>query len=181
LIQEVRETVAAAAGDPDAAAKCEKRLLELKLQLDEAADAIAWPALVAETRQWIDYLRGAATRNGTQTQQDKAATLEKEADTIIGERMMDRLRKKREQIERLYWEILFAQPGFWVDQFQSLEKDKDKVSDPARAARLLDQGRDYISRNNLTGLQNIVRQFWDLLPREVVEASQRGYQSGLVR
>jgi hypothetical protein len=26
-----------------------------------------------------------------------------------------------------------------------------------------------------------VRQFWDLLPREVIDAAQRGYQSGLVR
>jgi hypothetical protein len=55
------------------------------------------------------------------------------------------------------------------------------MSDSARAIRLLEQGRDCIAKNNATGLQNVVRQFWDLLPREVVDAAQRGYQSGLVR
>jgi hypothetical protein len=39
LMQEVKESVAAAQGDPDAAAKLEKRLLELKLKLDEAAES----------------------------------------------------------------------------------------------------------------------------------------------
>lgn len=181
LMQEVKEAVVAAKGDPDAAAKCEKRLLELKLKLDEAADALEWPALVAETREWLGELDSTATRHGTQSQRDKAAELADEADDIITERKMDRLRKKLSQVERLYWEIVFAQPGFWVHQFGLLEKEKARPTDPARAARLLEQGRDCIAKNNITGLQNIVRQFWDLLPKEAVDAAQRGYQSGLVR
>jgi molecular chaperone DnaK len=181
LMQEVKEAVAAAKGDPDAAAKCEKRLLELKLRLDEAADALEWPALVAETRQWLEDLDATVNRHGSQAQRDKAAELADEAEGIIGERKMDRLRKKLDHVQRLYWEIVFAQPGFWVNQFQQLEKQKERMSDQARATRLLEQGRDCIAKNNATGLQNIVRQFWDLLPREVVDAAQRGYQSGLVR
>lgn len=181
LMQEVKEAVVAAKGDPDAAAKGEKRLLELKLKLDEAADALEWPALVAETREWLGELDSTAARHGTQSQRDKAAELAEEADEIIAERKMDRLRKKLSQVERLYWEIVFAQPGFWVHQFGLLEKEKAKPTDPARAVRLLEQGRDCIAKNNITGLQNIVRQFWDLLPKEAVDAAQRGYQSGLVR
>jgi molecular chaperone DnaK len=179
LMQEVKEAVAG--GDPHDPAKFEKRLLELKLKLDEAADALEWPTLVAETRQWINHLGTTVNRHSLQAQRDKAAELAAEAEEIIAQRKMDRLRKKLAQVERLYWEIIFAQPGFWVNQFQELEKQKDQMSDPARATRLLEQGRDYIAKNNATGLQNIVRQFWDLLPREVVEAAQRGYQSGLVR
>lgn len=181
LMQEVKELVAKVKGDPDAAAKCEKRLLELKLKLDEAANALEWPALVAETRAWLGDLESTAARHGTQSQRDKAAELAEEADDIISERKMDRLRKKLSQVERLYWEIVFAQPGFWVHQFGLLEKEKAKPTDPARASRLLEQGRDCIAKNNITGLQNIVRQFWDLLPKEAVDAAQRGYQSGLVR
>ena len=53
--------------------------------------------------------------------------------------------------------------------------------DRSRAEQLLDQGRDCISRNNTTGLQNVVRQLWDLVPSEVAEAAKRGYQSGITR
>ena len=46
LIGEVKASVDAAQADAEAAAKCEKQLLELKLKFDEVADALEWPALV---------------------------------------------------------------------------------------------------------------------------------------
>lgn len=180
-MQEVRELGAAAKGDPDAAAKREKRLLELKLKLDEVADALEWPALVAEVRKEIDDLDGVVERHGSRAQKDKAAELSQEVDDIIAERKMDRLRKKLDQVLRLYWEIVFAQSGFWVNQMQRMEKEQARMTDQTRAVRLLDQGRDCIAKNNITGLQSIVRQLWALLPPEVADAAQRGYQSGLVR
>ena len=181
LMKEVEDTLAAAKGDPDAAAKCEKRLLELKLKLDEAADSLEWPVLVADARRELDDLNSIVNRSGSQSQRDKAAELTDEVEDIIAERKMDRLRKKIEQVLRLYWEIVFAQPGFWVHQLQLLEKKQQQMSDATRSTRLLDQGRDCIAKNNITGLQSIVRQLWDLLPNEVVEAAQRGFQSGLVK
>jgi molecular chaperone DnaK len=181
LLQEVKETLAAAKADPDAAAKCEKRLLELKLRLDEVADALEWPALVAEAHDWLGYLNKIAEQHGTGEQRKRAERLAEETKTIVQEQRSDRLRKRIEQIEQLYWEIAFAQPGFWVHQFQRMEKEIQKMSDQTRAARLLDQGRDCMSKNNITGLQNVVRQLWVLLPNDVVQAAQRGFQAGLVR
>jgi molecular chaperone DnaK len=181
LMQEVKEAVAAAKGDPDAAAKCEKRLLELKLKLDEADDALEWPALVAEIRKELDDLSDIVGRLGSKDQKDKAAKLADEVEYVITEHKMDRLRKKLDQVLHLYWEIVFAQPGFWVGQLPLMEKEQARMTDPTRAVRLLDQGRDCIAKNNITGLQSIVRQLWALLPPAVAEEAQRGYQSGLVR
>jgi molecular chaperone DnaK len=181
LMQEVRESVLAAQGDPDVAAKCEKRLLELKLKLDELADALEWPTLIAEVRRWLKDLDTVVNQHGSQIERDKATQLVSEIDDIIANRQMDRLRKKLQKVQQLYFDVVFAQPGFWVDQFRWLENEKHKMGDQARALRLLDQGRECIGKSNLTGLQNVVRQLWDLLPREVVEAAQRGYQSGVVR
>lgn len=158
LMQEVKEAVAAAKGDPDAAAKCEKRLLELKLKLNEAADALEWPALVADARKELDDLDTVVARSGSQGQKDKAAELAQEIEDIITDRKTDRLRKKIDQVLRLYWEIVFAQPGFWVNQLQRMEKEQTKMTDQTRSSRLLDQGRDCIAKNNITGLQSIVRQ-----------------------
>ena len=66
-------------------------------------------------------------------------------------------------------------------QFQQAEKEQHKMTDPQRAALLISQGQDYVSKNNLAGLQNVVRQLWDLLPPEVVQAAERGYGAGLTR
>ncbi|MEI9898150.1 MAG: hypothetical protein WDN28_30915 [Chthoniobacter sp.] len=123
-MQEVKEAVAAAKGDPDAAAKCEKRLLELKLKLDEAADALEWPALIAEVRKELDDLNDIVDRLGSKGQKDKAVELTQEVEEVIGERKMDRLRKKLDQVLRLYWEIVFAQPGFWVSQYHEWKRSR---------------------------------------------------------
>ena len=53
--------------------------------------------------------------------------------------------------------------------------------DQARAALLLQQGKDCIAKSNTITLQQVVIQLYDLLPRADREAAQRGYQSGLIR
>jgi molecular chaperone DnaK len=181
LAQDVKETLAAAKADPAAALQGEMRLLELKLKLDEAADALEWPALVAESRDWLGYLEKVAEQHGNSQQKQKADDLAAEIEEAIREHKPDRLRKRIEQTTRVYWEITFAQPGFWVDQFQRMEKEAEKMSNKAQAVRLLGQGRECVAKNNFTGLQNVVRQLWDLLPDETVQEAKRGYDATIRR
>jgi molecular chaperone DnaK len=147
LAQEVKEIIAAAKADPTAALQGEKRLLELKLKLDEATDALKWPSLVAESRDWLDYLKNVADQHGNNQQKQKAETLAAEVEEIIRERKTDRIQKRIDQIARLYYEIVMAQPGWWVDQFQHGKK-QEAMSDQERAARLLNQGQDCLAKNN---------------------------------
>lgn len=181
LLQRVKELLPAAEGDANASLECEKRLLELKPKLDEAADALEWPALVAESRDWLSYMQKVADQHGNSQQKQKAGDLASEVEEIIRDHKPDRLRKKIEQIARLYHEIVMSQPGWWVDQFQRMEKRQEKMSNQAKAGRLLGQGRDCLAKNNATGLQNVVRQLWDLLPDETVQEAKRGYGATIMR
>jgi len=181
LMQDVEESLAAAQADHNAAAKCEKRLLELKLKLDEAADALEWPTLEKEAQDWLGWLQKVADEHGNSQQKQKAEGFTAEVEKIIREHKPDGLRKKIEQITRLYHEIIMAQPGWWIYQFQQSEKEQQKMKDQDRAARLLDQGRDCIAKNNFAGLQNVVRQLWELLPDETVEEAKRGYGATIIR
>jgi molecular chaperone DnaK len=169
LMQEIAGSLAAAKSDPDAAAKCEKRLLELKLKLDEAADSLEWPVLVANARKELGYLNGIAEQHGNADQRRRAAKLAEEIDGFIRERHPDFLRKRISMVDDLWWEIISAQPFFWIKQLQSIEEQVDQMTDPVRAARLLDQGRDAISKGNIVGLQNVVRLLWELFPQKIVD------------
>ena len=62
-----------------------------------------------------------------------------------------------------------------------MEEQQDKMSDQAKAGRLLGQGRDCLAKNNATGLQNVVRQLWDLLPDETVEEVKCSYRPTIMR
>jgi molecular chaperone DnaK len=179
LLEEVKHMIEAARQDPDAAAKCEKRLLELKLKLDEAIDAMEWPALMKQAQQQLSRLAQSVTTQGNHLQEQQSRELALEIDEAVRERKADRLRRKIDQVNRLAFEIVSAHPGFWVEFFQHLETQQHKMTDQPKAARLFEQGRECLAKNNLFGLQNIVGQIWHLLPVEL--QAQRGYQSGLIR
>jgi molecular chaperone DnaK len=181
LLRELRDTLESAKADPDAAAKCEKRLLEFKLKLDEATNYLEWPAMVAEARDWLDHLGRVSADHGNAGQKAKSAELAEEIEQLIAQRRSDRLRSRIDLASRLYFEICMAQSSWWVYQFQLLEKQRGSMTDQSRASRLLDQGRDCISKDNVTGLQNVVKQLWDLTPDELAATSRRGYGSGLTR
>ena len=181
LVQEIEHLLSAAKADPDAAAECEKRLLRLKLDIDKVADALEWPALKSEARDWLAWLQTVAEQHGTDKQKKRVTEFASEADEIIRQRKPDRLRKNIEQMMRLHFEIVSGQASWWIYQFQQAEKEQQKMTDQDRALRLLSQGRDYVAKNNLLGLQNVVRQLWDLLPAEVVKAAERGYGAGVIR
>jgi molecular chaperone DnaK len=182
LVERIKELEDAAKGDHDAALELEKRLLELKTILDGAADAMAWPSLVVEARQWLSSLQNVIEQcEANENQLERAEQLRQEVEEAITQKKIDRLRKKREQVESLYWEIVFAQDGFWVDCFNRLEKDKQRIADTSRGDRLFDQGRQCIQNNNVNGLRNVVTQLWDLLPKPPTKEEMRGYGSWVIR
>lgn len=181
LMQEVKESLAAGHADHNAAAKCEKQLQELKLKLDEAANALEWPAIVAEARDSLGHLNKVVGQHGNNQQKHKASELADEVEEIISAHQADRLRKRIDQITRLYYEIVMGQPGWWVYQLQRMEEQQQKMTDQARAGRLLSQGQDFLTKNNVSGLENVVRQLWDLLPDDVAEEAKRGFGATIMR
>ena len=102
-----------------------------------------------------------------------------EIEKIIRERKTDYLRRRIDRAKDLYFQIVMSQPGWWVDQFQRMDKQQQDMTDQGRAARLLDQGRDCMGKSNATGLQNVVRQLYELLPREIEESIKCGYDPGI--
>jgi molecular chaperone DnaK len=181
VLLSVKEELAAAPGDHVAAAKCEKLLLELKLKLDEAANAVEWPALVAEANQFLADLSALVSERGNDRQRKRSAELADELKSAIAEKRGDRVRRISGNIQNVYYEILLAQPDFWVGAFNHVTTQRSQMKDSQRADRLFNHGRDCIAKNNSLGLQNVVRELWELLPRELAEKAKRGYGAGVVR
>lgn len=181
LVKEIKEAVAAAKGDPDAADKAEKRLLELKIQLDAVETSLKWPALVAEINDWLKDLSQLIQDHGDDSQKKFYDSLREDAREIIQKKQAERLAKKFKQVQDLYFQVLFSLPSFWVNQFRLLPNKRPQMTDQNKAERLFDMGQQYLEQNNAQGLRNIVHQLWELLPSEVVEEAQRGFGSNLVR
>ena len=181
LLQEIRSSIAASEGDAVAANKGQSRMLEFKIQVDAIETLVHWPSIVAKIQDWLKDLKSVAADHGTSSQKQKASDLSSQVDDSIKRKDADSIEKRQKDVESLYFGILFAQPSFWVNQFRYLESEKTKMTDQAKASRLLDMGRNYISQNNTEGLRQIVQQLWTLTPDDVVNNAQRGFGANLAR
>lgn len=180
-IESLEKLIIAAKGDDVAANQAEKLLLEVKVTLDRAENALKWPALVAEVNNALDELDELIKAHGKANHKERANRLREQTHDFIEQQRMEPLRKKLEKIIDLHREILFEQPGFWLGYFNYMTEEQEKMNDQIAAERLIDQGHQCINRGNVQGLRNVVAQLLRLLPHEVAEAIQRGYQSGLLK
>jgi len=179
-MEAVERLVSAAEADPDAANNAEKRLLEMKVDLDKAENSLKWPALVAEANTALNELENLVDQHAPQ-QRDRFEKLRGEVNELVEQKRAEALKKKMEQVMDLHREVLFDQPGFWLGFFNYLVEDRAKMRDQSAAERLINQGQRCIQRGNVPGLRNVVAQLMGLLPQEEAEAIQRGYQSGLLK
>jgi molecular chaperone DnaK len=167
MLHDVEVSLAAMTEDPDAGQKCQDRLLDLKGALDEVEDKLAWPALVASARKEVEVERNIvndATFKATHEEKEQFAMLERETRAAIGERDPDLLRRKVQEMDRLGAIIVLRHPGWWLAQFERFEKEQCKVTDAARAAEYIAQGRRAVNDNDAERLKAAVRQLFSLLP-----------------
>jgi molecular chaperone DnaK len=178
--KELRRKLRDAEGDFVAGEQCHKMLLDMACRLDEVEAQIKWPALVKTVRALDQDLHNIAKESGSRQQQDKAEDLHDQAEEHIQSKNSDKLKRTEDQMNELYRAILFEQPGFWAGFFRNLEQDLPLMNDPDRAKRLIAHGRQAIAENNLAGLRNACVQLLQLLPREVAEEAQRGWNAGVI-
>lgn len=171
------DAVRAAKGDEGAAEKAQARVLELQNRLDKAEEELKWPTLVTEAKELQNDLQKLAEDHGNSNHQEKAEEWSESIESIIEKKQVDRLPRKIEEGRTIYAQILFSLPGFWVGNFQRMERDRGNFNDSAAAERLFERGREYLQKNNIEGLTDVVRKLWNLLPRDEAEKAQRGIGS----
>lgn len=170
-----------AKADPDAANIAEKRLLEIKVSIDRAEDAMKWPSLVNQANQALDELDAMVAEHGNDDQKERAVEYRGQLEELIKQKRSVPLRRKIDQVHSLYREMLFEQPGFWLGYFNHMTEQQGKMKDQDAAERLIARGQEYIANGNVQGLRSVVVQLLGLLPDDVAEQIQRGYQSGLLK
>ena len=169
LIKEINDEITAAKGDPGAAEKAEKRLLELKLKLDIAEDNVKWPALVAEIHERLDNLEKLIKQHGSADHVDHFSKIKQQVDDIIRQQQKERLGVKLQHVQQFYYQVQASLPAFWVSLFQALANECPQMMDQSRAKSLFDMGQRYLEQNNSDGLRNVVSQLMELLPKDAQE------------
>lgn len=170
IAQDVQAALVAAAGDPDAADKCQYRLLALKTALDQVEEALEWPALRDQVEQRLTELRDLVRQHGEAAEKKQAALLEAEIQQVLKTRQADQLRRKSEEVLGLNSQILIRQPSFLVEVLDDLRHHQDQMSDPDLATQLFAQAHRAMEANDLPLLHAALRQLLALLPPKQQQA-----------
>jgi molecular chaperone DnaK len=107
MVPEAERLTSAAGGDVDAGRQCQNVINSLESALDDAEDALEWPALVAEAEKVLENTRKSVEGSKEATAEDKRefAMLERETREAIEHRMPDLLRRRMDGLNSLLADI----------------------------------------------------------------------------
>src|SRR5207245_10466741 len=83
MVEDMAGALDASRSDPDAADKCQQRLLDLRSAVDEVEFALEQPALVEQIQEELAMLRELADEAGTSRDKQREGILEREARELI--------------------------------------------------------------------------------------------------
>ena len=164
LLKDVRSSLAAAPIDPEAGKQCQGLVDRLLARIDEADQLVAWPAMVKETEDDIEWVRTEVAQRGTNDEKRRFPELEKETRRVMETKDLDALRFKDLEVWRLGFTILLRQESFLVGYFRDLEGNRDRMKDLGQADRSLNQGRRAIAAQDVDGLRTAVLELRALVP-----------------
>jgi len=171
------EGLIADAGDPDAAQQAETRLLELKVKLDQAEDALRFPEILKDTESQLEKLRELVDKSGTAAQKHQVATWQSSLETITKENDTDKLKRLQDKMTDLHREFLREDPEFWGGFLAYLYSRREHMRDQNAAERMFEIGARHMENKNVQGMMGAVQQLLQLLPPEEAAAAQGGYGS----
>lgn len=175
MLHDIETSLAAASVDPDAAGKCQKRLLDLKSAVDEVQDVVEWPTLLSTVEECIEWTRDIVDKLGNKDAQRNFSSLESETRAAIAAYDGDLVRRKIDELYELGISIWSGHPSYWVEFFRHLaEERKPRMRDQTLAEQLIAHGRRAIDAEDLNALVAVVRQLYDLLPPDEQQEA-RGY------
>jgi molecular chaperone DnaK len=166
MAEDLESALDAARSDPDAADKCQNRLLDLKMAVDEMEYALELPALVNQVQHELAELDQVVEEMGTTQDKQRARLLEKEARDAIEQGEVDALWRKYRQVMREVDSLLWQKPTFLIHAYNVLDGLRDSMRDAKLADHLFDRARRAMDDHDNPALRAALQQLVGLLPPE---------------
>ena len=154
------------AHDGVVAKQCEALLIEARVAIDEAEKIAKVPKMKENIRKQLDDGRKLAEELNNDDYIRKVDQIEAKWSRCCNSTDAKEIEEFQEEVNRFYFGMIFAQPGFLVAEHKELKKMRNKMSDQLQADELFAQGDRDIQRGNLKGLQGTVLALWGLLPQK---------------
>jgi len=173
-----RELKLAHGGDPDAAEKARRALLEIDAGLAEIDADLAWPALENELRDQIARTMMWLSRYGTEDEQRIA----RETITAIEKARIAKdareIQRQQRILDGLRIAAYYRWPDAWENELRYAESRAAESTDVKRALALVKEAHRALGKSDRAGLERAVRDLWKLMPADA-EERRLGHSSGV--
>jgi molecular chaperone DnaK len=176
MLEDVEATLVNARTDVEAAQECHKRLLDLKVALDQAEDAVEVPELLREANQLILWTEEIVASHGTDDDKKMFGVMRRDLEAAMQARLPDPyvIRRKIDEMSGLRFRLVGQDPSWWIGCVEYVKENSEKLSDQRQAELLFAQAHRSINDDDLDGLKSACRQLLSLLPDEERDL-ERGY------
>jgi len=164
MLHEVETSLAAASVDFDASQKANHRLIDLKIALDQAEDAVEWPVLTAEAQRLMSVSHEIIRDHGENADKKMLEKYHAEIRDAIQIHDVDILQKKVDELRGFLFRVLDRKGIMQWGWFEDLCKMRAQMRDRAMAEQLIVQGQRAMNNNDIDGLRAVNRQLSALLP-----------------
>lgn len=167
IASEIQEDISAAlAGDSDRASRADRRRKELANQIDQLEKRLEIPQLINELNEAIVSTQDTVNDHGDPQHRQRLTLLRTEAEAAINSGRADDLRRVRDEVHRLEWQILWELPAFWVNHFLYLSETLGTSTNAPQLSMILREGRSALDRQDIDSLRDVCRQLWEFLPND---------------
>jgi molecular chaperone DnaK len=166
MVHDLEVSLDAAASDPDAAEKCQNRLLDLKQALDEVEDTLEWPGLQAEAEKKLSEVRNLMAGNKSPGERRQLQSLEQAVQEAIHARDVELLRRHLKEVASLAVELRWQDPTYLLEILRALTELQETMNDRMAASRLLTAAHEAGQSRDFDRLRSILMQLIGMLPRE---------------
>lgn len=164
MVFHVEGGLSAVASDPDAAHEASAKLTRLRAAIDEAEDAVQWPALVAEAERMTTGAHEMIREHGEPADEQGLKGHEAEVKAAVQAKDPDILKRRLDELRAFVFRILDRKGFMQVMWFKDLMERIDQMRDRALAEQLIARGRRAIESNDIEGIRAANRQLAGLLP-----------------
>jgi molecular chaperone DnaK len=160
IFEQIESALSAArGGDIDALQRCDSRLLDLKVAIDEIDNALLWPRLVVDAQNGLNLAYEKVGKYGNKDEKDTLDRLKSSLIRDLRTRDLDLIDSAVSRIVQLGLEVWSRTLEYWVVVFQIYEekiKQGEGVIDPDLFQQLIGQGYKAINNYDLNGLKDVV-------------------------
>ena len=165
-------------GDPDASERAQRLLIDLDSLLAEIENELAWPELDARARRGLASATRWVGEFGSPAEKQVLANALTSMEKARVARNSREVSVQLVTIRHLASNAIMRRPGAWQEEVDECAGKVAETRDPRAAAKLLDEARRAVDRQDVPDVERAVRAFWALLPGDP-EDRQRGHSSGV--